>query len=108
MPAIRETIKTLILFFSTAVLYSQADPYLLEEEIEENINQALDLFSNGEYLNAIEILSYVLLVEPTNKRASDLIKSIRELYSMEIDSADETEPDNKFCSLFFYLSAGQR
>jgi hypothetical protein len=82
-----------MLLFSSVVLHSQADPYFLEEDIEEIINQALDFFSNGEYLKAIEILSSVLLVEPANKRASDLIKSIGELYEMEIDSSDGTGQD---------------
>lgn len=78
-----------ILFVSN--LYSQVDPYLINEEIELNIDKALDLFSSGEYDQAIIILKEVLTIDPTNKRASDLIESITELYLMEVNTDENQE-----------------
>jgi len=91
MSTLKIVFLTFLFCISSAVLYSQADLYLLDEEIEENISLALDLFSNGQYQEAIEILNSILLVEPANKRASDLMKSIEELYNMEIDSSYESD-----------------
>lgn len=81
----------LLILLSTVVLYSQADLFLDDEVIEENINLALDLFSRGEYQKAIDLLNSILLVDPSNERASDLKLSITELYNMEIDSAEEED-----------------
>ena len=84
-------ILSILSVFILGNLYSQADPYLINEEIERNIDLALDFFSSGEYEKAIDILNDVLEIDPTNKRATDLIDSITELYNMEINSNDEEE-----------------
>ncbi|MDA3811932.1 MAG: hypothetical protein PF518_16565 [Spirochaetaceae bacterium] len=79
-------IKVIIIFFlllHSITLYSQVDSSLKGEEIEVKIDLALDQFSSGEYQNALVTLNDVLKIDPENKRAKDLIKSINELYNME-------------------------
>ncbi len=82
-------LSALILFLFAQGLFSQSDSSMREGEVEIHINQALDLFSRGEYIQAIAILNNVLLLDPGNQRAADLKESIEELYNMELYAEEE-------------------
>lgn len=88
-------ISIFLIFYPLYSLFSQVDPDLVGEEIENNIDRALDFFSDGNYEEALRILNEVLKIDSNNSRTHDLIKSINELYKMEIqtDSTEEIETD---------------
>jgi len=80
----------LLLFFTSLFsLYSQNNLPAPEDELEAQINLALDYFGQGDYERAIAILETVLAIEPGNKRAADLLSSIKELYRMEQEMDEE-------------------
>lgn len=78
-----------ILILLPAILYSQTDPPLPEKELDVRIDRALDHFGEGDYEKAISLLENVLVIDPENERASDLLISIRELYEMETGTTGE-------------------
>lgn len=78
-----------IIFAPVQALFSQTDSTMREGEVEIHINQALDLFSRGEYVQSIALLDNVLLMDPGNQRASDLKESIVELYKLELYATEE-------------------
>lgn len=73
---------------TASVIYSQIDSSMQESELEVRINRALDYFGEGDYERAITILENVLVIDPDNKRAADLLASIRELYKIETDTGN--------------------
>ncbi|MBI9100429.1 MAG: hypothetical protein JEY91_18250 [Spirochaetaceae bacterium] len=79
----------LVLSFSIHSLIAQMDSYLMEEEIENSINLALDYFSSGQYEQALMTLENVLAIDPVNKRAIDLRTSILELYNIEYNTSED-------------------
>jgi len=81
------------IFLSAVSLFSQIDPYMVSEEIEEKIDLALDAFSSGDYEEALRILNLVLEIDSTNQRAKDLIESINELYNIETDRTDDNDEE---------------
>lgn len=80
---------SIVLLFSSISLFSQTDPYVPFEDIERDIDRALDYFSIGDYETALSILEKVLSMDPLNPRAADLKASIRELYAMESSTTDQ-------------------
>ncbi|MBN2659537.1 MAG: tetratricopeptide repeat protein [Spirochaetales bacterium] len=71
------------LISSHLCLSAQNGSAVSDEELEAQINLALDYFGQGNYEKAISLLETVLSLAPDNERASDLLLSLRELYRME-------------------------
>jgi hypothetical protein len=86
----------LLFLFTVTPLFSQVDTSLLEKEIENKIDEALDFFSEGDYQRSLFLLEQVLDMDPANKRASNLIKSIQELSKIEGESDLTEEPQKTF------------
>ncbi len=90
------TVLIISLFLSSVFgkIYSQNDPLPSANSIESKIEQALDYFTQGEYELALNILNQILRNEPENKRASDLVESINELYHIDqnVDNESQKEP----------------
>lgn len=79
-------------------LTAQVDPPLPDKELDVRIDRALDYFGEGDYETAISLLENVLILDPENRRAADLLISIKELYEMETGSSvsvDEILPTEK-------------
>ncbi|MBB6480825.1 tetratricopeptide repeat protein [Spirochaeta isovalerica] len=63
--------------------------------MDAQINLALDYFGQGDYEKAISLLEAVLIIDPENERAADLLVSVRELYRMERELSKTNNTDDE-------------
>lgn len=83
-----------LIFLIVNNVYSQNDP-AIDKDLDLQINQALDYFSDGDYDKAITLLESVLSIDPENQRAVDLLISIKEIYKLEKDSGNPKSTDSE-------------